>query len=62
MRLKKLVTGKTCKIVSKGNDTTPKHRPLFNGYLPDRREVGQLLLKEGFALPWRPGRHVNWCD
>lgn len=62
MRLKDLVTGRTLKIMSKGNDATPKHRPLVNVYLPDGREVGQFLVKEGFARPWRPYKRVDWCD
>nr|WP_210316506.1 thermonuclease family protein [Rhizobium leguminosarum] len=62
MRLKDLVTGRTVKIVAQGRDDTPKHRPLVNIYLSDGREVGKILLKEGFARPWRPHEHVDWCD
>ena len=62
MRLKELVTGRTLKIVAKGRDDTPKHRPLVNVYLSDGREVGKILLKEGFARPWHPHQHVDWCN
>jgi endonuclease YncB( thermonuclease family) len=61
MRLKDLVTGQTLRIVSEGKDATPKHRPLVNVYLPDGKEVGQIMLKEGFARPWHPHRKIDWC-
>ena len=59
-RLKQLVDGKKVKIVSFGpgrGDT----RPLVNIYLPDGREVGQILLQEGHAQVWMPKRKVDWC-
>lgn len=43
-------------------DKTPSHRPLVNIYDSQGREVGQRLLKEGFAREWRPGHRNNWCD
>jgi len=61
MRLKELVTGKALKILSRGQDDTPKHRPLVNVYLLDGREVGKILLKDGFARPWRPHHRIDWC-
>jgi endonuclease YncB( thermonuclease family) len=62
MRLKDLVTGRQVKIISEGRDNTEKHRPLVNVYLPDGREAGKVLLKEGFARPWRPHHHIDWCS
>lgn len=60
-RLKQLIDGKKVKIVSFGpgrGDT----RPLVNIYLPDGREAGQILLKEGHARVWLPDRKNDWCD
>ncbi|OCJ04437.1 nuclease [Rhizobium sp. AC44/96] len=42
-------------------DKTPSRRPLVNIYDRNGNEVGQRLLKEGFAREWRPGRHNDWC-
>jgi endonuclease YncB( thermonuclease family) len=42
-------------------DKTPSHRPLVNIYDRNGKEVGQRLLKEGFAREWRPGHRNNWC-
>lgn len=61
-RLKELLAGHDVKIIAQGYDRTPDRRPLVNIYLPDGREVGQVLLKEGFAQEWRPGRKVDWCQ
>lgn len=60
-RLKQLIDGKKVKIVSFGpgrRDT----RPLVNIYLPDGREAGQVLLKEGHARVWLPDRKNDWCE
>ncbi|TCM62365.1 thermonuclease family protein [Rhizobium sp. BK068] len=40
-------------------DKTPSHRPLVNIYRNDGSEVGQTLLKEGFAREWHPERRNN---
>lgn len=59
-RLKQLIDGKRVKIVSFGpgrGDT----RPLVNIYLPDGREAGQILLKEGHARVWLPRQKNDWC-
>ncbi|MFK0330728.1 thermonuclease family protein [Rhizobium sp. NPDC090275] len=42
-------------------DKTPARRPLVNIYRNDGSEVGQTLLKEGFARTWRPGHRNDWC-
>lgn len=34
---------------------------LVNLYLPGGEEVGQKLLKEGFARRWQPGKRNDWC-
>lgn len=60
-RLKELVAGPV-KIVALGVDNTPSKRPLVNVYLPDGREVGKVLLREGFAREWRKGHKVDWCN
>jgi endonuclease YncB( thermonuclease family) len=36
-------------------------RPLVVLRLPDGRTVGSVMLKEGLAVEWRPGRDVDWC-
>ena len=61
MRLKELVTGKALKMLSRGQDDTPKHRPLVNVYFLDGHEVGKTLMKDGFGRPWRPHHHIDWC-
>lgn len=61
-RLRQLVDGKRLTIVALDYDRTPSHRPLVNVYLPDGREVGKVLLREGFAREWRKGRKVDWCS
>lgn len=61
-RLKQLIARGDVRIVAMGVDRTPKKRPLVNIYLPDGREVGQILLKEGTAREWRPKVRNDWCD
>ncbi|WP_373413740.1 thermonuclease family protein [Ensifer aridi] len=58
-RLAALIKGKKIRIESKGMDRS--RRPLVNLYLPDGREVGQILLREGTAREWRPGERNDWC-
>lgn len=36
-------------------------RPLVVLRLPDGRTIGNVLLAEGLAVEWRPGRDVDWC-
>lgn len=60
-RLKTLVDGRKLKIVAFGRDKTQDKRPLINIYLPDGREVGKILLREGFAREWHPKRKNDWC-
>lgn len=60
-RLKELVVGKNIRIIAKGYDDTPARRPLVNVYLSDGSEVGQRLLREGFAREWRANHKVDWC-
>ncbi|THK38627.1 thermonuclease family protein [Ensifer sp. MPMI2T] len=58
-RLADLLRGKEVRIEAKGMDRSD--RPLVNLYLPDGREVGQILLREGTAREWRPGQRNDWC-
>ena len=60
-RLEDLVVGKPVRIVAEGTDRTRNKRPLVNIYLPDGREAGQVLLEEGLAREWHPGRKNDWC-
>lgn len=61
-RLRDIIEGKEIRIEVKGYDRTPSKRPLVNLYLPDGREVGQILFKEGTARAWRPGVRNDWCS
>jgi len=36
-------------------------RPLVILRLPDGRTIGSVLLSEGLAVEWRPGRSFDWC-
>ncbi|WP_309085994.1 thermonuclease family protein [Chelativorans sp.] len=36
-------------------------RPLVWVRMPNGEDVGEVLLREGYALPWRPGKRVSWC-
>lgn len=53
-RLKELLQERGLRIEIKGIDKTPAHRPLVNIYREDGRELGSMLLAEGFAREWRP--------
>ncbi len=59
-RLQEMIEGKkNLRIEAKGRDRFG--RPLVNVYLPDGREVGKELIREGFAREWRKGRKIDWC-
>ena len=61
-RLKELLKSDGIKVVDSGQvDNTPSRRPLVNLYLPSGEEIGQKMLKEGFARTWQPGKRINWC-
>ena len=36
-------------------------RPLVTLRLPDGRTIGGVMLVEGLAVEWRPGRGFDWC-
>lgn len=62
LRLKELMKRDGVRIVWSGAvDGTDSRRPLINIYLKDGREIGQLLLKEGFARTWTPHHRNDWC-
>lgn len=58
-RLRELLEGERVRIEVLGADRSK--RPLVNLYLPDDREIGHILMKEGHAREWRPGKKVDWC-
>lgn len=37
-------------------------RPLVWGRLRNGSTAGAVLLSEGYAVPWYPGRSVDWCS
>lgn len=60
-RLRELLEERGLRVEIKGYDDTPAHRPLVNIYREDGREVGSMLLAEGFAREWLPHRKNDWC-
>ncbi|CCF21851.1 conserved exported protein of unknown function [Pseudorhizobium banfieldiae] len=58
-RLQEMIEGKKLRIEAKGKDRYG--RPLVNVYLPNGREVGKELIREGFAREWRKGNKIDWC-
>lgn len=36
-------------------------RPLVTMRLPDGQTIGSVMLSEGLAVEWRPGRSFDWC-
>lgn len=62
-RLKEILTEGGLTIEFYGvRDKTPARRPLVNIYRNDGSEVGQTLVKEGFARTWRPKHRNDWCE
>lgn len=62
-RLKELLLAGVPRIEDSGaRDRTQSRRPLVNIYLPDGREVGQVLMSEGLAREWRPKHRIDWCN
>jgi endonuclease YncB( thermonuclease family) len=62
-RLKDLLKGGDLVVVYSGaRDKTQTRRKLIDIYDADGNELGQELLKEGFARPWSPDHKINWCD
>lgn len=50
------------RVVDSGQvDKTQSRRPPVNLYLPSGEEIGQKLLRQGFAKTWRPGKRNDWC-
>jgi endonuclease YncB( thermonuclease family) len=41
-------------------DRTSDHRSLVNVILPDGRDAGKVLVREGLAQPW-PNKGNRWC-
>ncbi|NTF35578.1 thermonuclease family protein [Agrobacterium rubi] len=62
-RLKELLLAGVPRIEDSGaRDRTSSRRPLINVYLPDGREVGQVLISEGLAKSWHPRQRTSWCE
>ena len=49
------------KVLYSGSDDS-FGRPLVNIYLENGEEVGQKLLKQGYAKTWHRGKKINWCN
>ena len=37
-------------------------RPLVILRMPDGGTIGSILLREGLAVEWLPGRNFDWCE
>jgi len=61
-RLKELMQHPGVRVMLSGEMDDTGKRPLVNIYLPDGREIGAMLLREGFAREWRKGKKNDWCD
>jgi endonuclease YncB( thermonuclease family) len=61
-RLKNLLKESDLVVVYSGErDKTETRRKLVDIYDSDGNELGQKLLKEGFARPWLPKQKIDWC-
>lgn len=60
-RLRALMTNGYRLVDSGEKDRTSDRRQLVRIILPDGRDAGKVLLREGFAQPW-PNRGNVWCD
>src|SRR5690606_12554602 len=68
--LAKLARKRLSKLLEQGvtvedsgkRDRTGTHRRLVRVRLPDGRTAGRVLLEEGYAVRWRPGRSADWCS
>lgn len=66
-RLGELATKRLRNLVSHGNlELSPHGREKYGRLLAalhiDGRDVGQVLIEEGFAVSYRGGSRINWCD
>ncbi|MEK1852551.1 MAG: thermonuclease family protein, partial [Phyllobacterium sp.] len=60
--LKALLKEQGLMVVYSGQtDKTQTKRKLIDIYDSDGNELGQKLLKEGFARPWLPRQKIDWC-
>ncbi|NNU39596.1 thermonuclease family protein [Rhizobium sophorae] len=61
-RLKELLAEKGLRVVFSGSvDRTQSHRHLVNVYRTNGEEIGNKLLREGFACTWSPRQRNDWC-
>ena len=59
-RLQRLMAGGYRIADSGGKDRTSDRRALVRVILPDGRDAGQVLIREGLAQPW-PNKGNKWC-
>lgn len=59
-RLQQLMSGGYMLEDSGRKDRTSDRRALMQIILPDGRDAGQILIKEGLSQPW-PNRGNKWC-
>jgi len=61
-RLQELLSQPGVKVESSGErDLTSSRRLLVRVRLSDAGFAGQVLIEEGLAVEWRPGKIVDWC-
>lgn len=61
LRLQELMAGGYRLVGTGGKDLTSQRRDLVRIVLPDGRDAGKVLLREGLAQPW-PNKGNIWCD
>lgn len=37
-------------------------RPLVWVRMPNGETAGEILLRDGYGVVWRPGKKISWCD
>ena len=60
-RLAELIAVRGIRIEDSGKRDSFR-RPLVRIRLPDGRTAGAVLISEGIAAEWRPGKKINWCE
>ena len=62
VRMAEILRTPGIRIIDSGDrDKTRERRPLVWIVLPDGRTAGEILLQEGLAVEWLPGRKTDWC-
>lgn len=60
LRLQELLDQRGTRVEDSGQVDT-FGRPLVVVRLGNGTTAGEVLMREGYAVEWRPGRRTNWC-